>query len=167
MRHLIVLLLLGAGIYYFGFRGSEVDRLFKPVQPASAATPQNIFVEPDYRAVPVDDRQYLVGGQYTVIYYHWAQCPGCLRLDSDLSRFLELRKDVVVRKIMLSTNWSVEGARRDFGRNIGITPFIVIFGPDRKLILKDDGTDNRGVHLLYDWMNAEFQKEWKKNNPSS
>jgi len=167
MRHLIVLLLLGAGIYYFGFRGSEVDRLLKPVQPVSDSTPQNIFVEPDYRSVPIDDRQYLVGGRYTIIYYHWAQCPGCRRLDSDLSRFLDLRKDVVVRKIMLASNWSVEGAKHDFGRNIGITPFVIIFGPDGKLIVKDEGTDGRGIHLLSEWMNAEFQKEWKKNNTSS
>lgn len=166
MKHLMVLLLLGAGIYYFGFRAPEVDRLLKPVQPVSAATPQNVFVEPDYRVTPIDDRQYRVTGQYTIIYYHRAQCPGCLRLDSDLSRFLDLRKDTVVRKIKLSDNWSVEGARHDFGRSVGITPFVVIFGPDGKLIKNDEGTNGRGLGLLSDWMNAEFQKDWKKKNPS-
>jgi len=167
MRHLIVLLLLGAGIYYFGFRGSEVDRLLKPVQPVSAETPQNMFVEPDYRSVPIDDRQYLVAGQYTIIYYHWAQCPGCRRLDSDLLRFLDLRKDTVVRKIKLANNWSVEGAKHDFGRNIGITPFVVIFAPNGKLIKNDEGTNGRGTNFLYDWMNAEFQKDWKKKTSGS
>lgn len=166
MRHLIVLILLGTGIYYFGFRASEVDRLLKPVQPVSASTPQNIFVEPDYRSIPIDDRQYLVDGQYTIIYYHLAKCPGCLRLDSDLSRFLDLRKDTTVRKIKLADNWSVDRVYYDFGRNVGITPFVVIFGPDGKLIKKDDGTNGRGLGLLSDWMNAEFQKDWKKKNPS-
>lgn len=166
MKHLLVLLVLGAGIYYFGFRASEVDRLLKPVQPVSAATPQNVFVEPDYRVAPIDDRQFRVAGQYTIIYYHRATCPGCLRLDGDLSRFLDLRKDTVVRKIKLSDNWSVAGAKHDFGRSVGITPFVVIFGPDGKLIKNDEGTNGRGLGLLSDWMNAEFQKDWKKKNPS-
>lgn len=164
MRHVIVLLLLGIGIYYFGFRESELDRLLKPAPPVAASTPRDIFVEPDYRSAPIDDKQYRVAGQYTIIYYHWEQCPGCRRLDSDLARFLDLRKDVVVRKIQLANNWSVAGAQRDFGRNIGITPFVVIFGPNNKLIVKDEGTDRRGVQLLYEWMNVEFQKDGEAKN---
>lgn len=167
MKHIVVLALLAAGIYYFGFRGSEVERLLKPVSPAPATVVQDAFVQPDYRVTPIDDRQYLVDGQYTVIYYHWSQCPGCQRLDGDLPRFLGLRKDVVVRRLALANNWSTEGALHDFGRNIGASPFILIFGPNGKLIAADEGTGRKGFNLLYEWLNDVYEKDWKARQKAS
>jgi hypothetical protein len=161
MKYVIGAIVLGIAIYYFGIRGSDVERLLMPVTAAPESIVQDSHVEFDQRSLPLNDTTYLEAGQYTIIYYHWAQCPACRQLDSQLPPFLNLRKDVVVRRIQLANNWSTRGALRDFNRNIGATPFILIFNPEGKLVAADEGTGRNGSDLLYKWMNAELEKQWK------
>lgn len=160
LKNIIVFGLIAIGIYYFGFRETDLDRLMKPAAELSAGTEANTFVDPDYKNIPISDHDYAVNGAYTVVYYHMETCPGCRRLDGDLGHFLALRKDVAIRKINLGTNWSTETAIRDYGRVIGLTPFIIIYDAKGKEIHADEGTNNRAFKLLYEWMNAEFKKEY-------
>ena len=159
VKNIIIFGLIALGIYYFGFRKTDLDILMKPAMELSAGTESNIFVQPDYQNVPVNDQDFIVDKAYTVVYYHQESCPGCHRLDGDLGHFLELRKDVAVRKIELVDSWTPG----DFSRNIGLVPFIIIYGPNGKVIRADDGQKNGAFKLLYDWMNAEYKKEYERN----
>ncbi len=158
-KNLIIFGLIALGIYYFGFRKSDLDLLMKPATELAAGTEANIFVEPDYKYAPIHDEGYAVDKSFTIVYYHQDGCPGGPRLDSDLDHFLKLRKDVAIRKIELVTATWVYG---DFSRHIGLVPFIIIYGPDGKVIRADDGQKNSASKLLYDWMNAEFKKEYDR-----
>lgn len=159
LKNIIVFGLIAAGVYYFGFRDSDVDRLMKPATALASGIDANIFVDIDYNNIPISDRDFIVDGAYTVVFYHQSTCPGCRRLDGDLGHFLTLRKDVAVRKINLGTDWSTETAIRDYGRVIGHTPFIIIYDAKGKEIHADEGRDSHAFKLIYDWMNAEFKKE--------
>ena len=158
IKNLMFFGLILSGIYYFGFRKTDLDMLMKPATNLAEDVPANIFVEPDYSHTLIHDTDYVEKGHYTIIYYHMATCPGCLRLDEDLKRFQEVRKDVAVRKIDTGTNWSLETARANYGRNIGATPFLIIFGPDGKQISSDENTTRIATYLMYDWLNAVMQK---------
>lgn len=162
IKNIIFFGLIGIGIYYFGFRETDLDRLLKPAAELSANTEANIFVEPDYQNIPINDRDYAVDGSYTLVFYHQSTCPGCRRLDGDLSHFLALRKDIAVRKIDLGTQWSTDTAIRDYGRVIGLTPFIIVYDAKGKEIHADEGANGRAFKLLYEWMNAEFKKEFEQ-----
>ena len=159
VRNIIVFGLIAIGIYYFGFRKTDLDILMKPATELAADTEANIFVKPDYQNVPIHDQDYIVDKAFTVVYYHQDSCAGCQRLDRDMSHFLELRKDVAFRKIELVDSW----VPANFSRNIGLVPFIIIYGPDGKVIRADEGQKNVAFKLLYDWMNAEFKKEYDHN----
>ena len=159
-KNLILFGLIAVGIYYFGFRKSDLDTLMIPAAELATGTEANIFVHPDYKYVPIHDEDYIVNRSFTIVYYHQDGCPGGPHLDGDLDHFLKLRKDVAIRKIELVTATWVYG---DFSRNIGLVPFIVIYGPDGKVIRADDGQKNSAYKLLYDWMNAEFKKEYDRN----
>jgi hypothetical protein len=164
-RHIVVLAIIAFGVYYFGFRPNELDKLMKP----AAAAPVDIkaqdqFVDPDYSRRPINDRDFAEADRFTVVYYHWDSCPGCKRLDTDIKELLQLRGDVVVRRIALANDWSTNGALRDFGRVIGHTPFVIIYGPDRKVVVKDDGRNSKAFDLLYDWINAEMRRAWEAKN---
>ena len=168
LKNIIVFGLIALGVYYFGFRQTDLDRVMKPAAQLSAGADANIFVQPDYKKIPIDDQDYAVEGVFTVVFYHMETCPGCRRLDGDLVHMLALRKDIAIRKIDLGTNWSTETAIRDYGRNIGATPFIIIYGPKRTEIRADEGRNNSAFKLLYEWMNEEFKKEYyqKQGKPS-
>ncbi|MHB1233721.1 MAG: hypothetical protein ACYCZQ_14240 [Burkholderiales bacterium] len=159
VKNIIVFGLIAIGIYYFGFRKTDLDTLMKPATELAADTEANIFVKPDYRNAPIHDQDYVVNKAFTVVYYHQNSCTGCQRLDGDLGHFLALRKDVAIRKIELEDSW----VPADFTRNIGLIPFIVIYGPDGKMIRADDAQKQGAFKLLYDWMNAEFKKEYDHN----
>ncbi|GEM_PF-1861538 len=163
-KHILILILIGLGVYYFGFHKSTLDKLLKPLPVASAQATGVRFVEPDYSRRPIEDKQYAESGQITIVYYHLESCPGCRRLDDDLNELLRVRPDVAVRKISLAGDWSTEGTLRDFGRTMGQTPFIVIYGPNRKVLAEDHDRNGRAYNLLYNWINTELEREWKKNN---
>ena len=37
-------------------------------------------------------------------------------------------------------------------------PHVMIYNRDGKVLASDDGPDKDGLHLLYDWMNAELNR---------
>lgn len=163
-KHILVLAVIAFGIYYFGFRTTTLDVLLKPVSANSTDHAGEQFVEPDLTHRPIDDRDFAERGHITIVYYHLDTCPGCRALDDDLKALLRLRPDVAVRKIALASDWSTEGTLRDFGREVGQTPFVVIYGPDNKLIAADKGRNEKALGLLYDWIGAELKREWDNNH---
>ena len=157
---LVALILAGLtmiGFYYYIERsmlGSVI-----PVMPAlSSSVPANIFVQPDYRRLPIDTAVYALPGHYTVIVFHQQRCPDCQRLDRELKEFLKLRTDVAVRKIDLGPSWSTEDTLREFNRKIWWTPFVEIYGPGAELLQADNGGKRKAWNLLNEWIVYELAK---------
>ena len=152
----ILAVLVFAGYYYYVVRSADLDRLMRRAPDLAAATPANLFVQVDRSQLPLHDSAYAIPGHYTVIVYHQKMCPDCRRLDRDLEGFLEIRKDVAVRKIDLGDQWSGASTVQDYGRKIWWTPFIVIYDIDGKPIRADDGNKRVAWKLLRDWIAREF-----------
>jgi glutaredoxin len=140
---------------YLRFRSPDISSVMVHRAPLSGVTPVTMFVQPDLQHRPVSDRAYAVLGHYTIIVYHQRTCPDCQRLDRDLERLVRVRPDVAVRKIDLGERWSSAGARRDFGRNIGWTPYVVIYAADGRQISADDGPERHASRLLAAWIKVE------------
>lgn len=157
LRNLLILGALAfAMYYYYAIRTADLDRVLRKASNLPAATPANLFVQVSPNQLPLQDSVYAIPGHYTIIVYHQKRCPDCRRLDQDLTRFLELRKDVAVRKIDLGEQWSGVSTARDYGRKIWWTPFIVIYDVDGKPIRADDGAKRPAWKLVRDWIAHEF-----------
>jgi hypothetical protein len=150
--------LLSGGLYYFVSLRSGLDSVAAVLPDLPASIAANIFVQPDYRRVPVLTTDYVVPGQYTLVIFHQQSCPDCRRLDQSLVDFQRRRRDVAVRKIDLGEKWSADSTLRDFGRRIWWTPFVVIYGPDGKLIRTDDAGKRDAWTLVNKWIEHESVK---------
>lgn len=160
VKFLLYFLILGvlafAGYYYYAVRTADLDKVARRASDLPTTMPANLFIQLDRSQLPLQDSAYAIPGHYTIIVYHQKRCPDCRRLDQDLDSFLELRKDVAVRKIDLGEQWSGESTVRDYGRKIWWTPFIVIYDVDGKPIRADDGGKRVAWKLLRDWIAHEF-----------
>lgn len=163
VKFLLYFLIFGvlafAAYYYYTVRAADLDKVARRASDLPATTPTNLFVQVDSSQLPLQDSTYAIPGHYTIIVYHQKMCPDCRRLDRDLDRFLELRKDVAVRKIDLGDQWSGATTARDYGRKIWWTPFIVIYDVDGKVIRADDGSKRVAWKLLRDWIAHEFNTD--------
>jgi hypothetical protein len=147
-------LLLG-GVYHFTANRSGLDSVAAVMPDLPVSVAANIFVNPDYQHVPIQTAEYAVPGQYTVVIFHQQSCPDCRRLDQALTGFQARRKDVAVRKIDLGEKWSSSGTLRDFGRKIWWTPFVIIYGPDAKLLRADEAGKRDAWKLINKWIDHE------------
>ena len=159
LRNLLILGVLAFVVYYYyAARTADINRVLRKAPDLPATIAANLFVQLDRPQGPVPDSAQAVPGHYTIIVYHQKTCSDCQRLDRDLERFLELRKDVAVRKIDLGNQWSDVSTMRDYGRKIWWTPFIVIYDIDGKPIRADDGSKRVAWELLSDWISREFNE---------
>lgn len=145
-----------AAYYYYTIHYADLDKVLHKASNLPSTIPANIFVHVDRTKTPQHDSIYAIPGHYTIIVYHQKRCPDCQRLDRDLDRFLELRKDVAVRKIDLGDQWSDTSTVRDYGRKIWWTPFIVIYDLNGKPIRADNGGKRAAWKLLRNWLTYEF-----------
>lgn len=156
---LILTGLLSGGLYYYYVtRYVELGSVAVVMPDLAPSVSVNTFVQPDFQRRPVQIAAYAVPGQYTVVVFRQQRCPDCRRLDTELEKFLMLRKDVAVRKIDLGEHWSSEGTLRDFGRKVWWTPFVVVYGPDATPLQADDGGKRDGWKLLNKWIAHELGK---------
>jgi hypothetical protein len=155
---LMVVGLLSSGLYYYSTRYVSLGGVSTVMPDLAPSVPANMFVQPDYQRLPIQTADYATAGHYTVVVFHQQRCPDCQRLDRELVDFLKYRKDVAVRKIDLGANWSTQGTLRDFGRKIRWTPFVVIYGPDLKLVQADDAGKRKAWKLLSKWIEHESAK---------
>jgi hypothetical protein len=151
-------LLLG-GLYCYSTLHSGLGSVAMVMPELAPSIPTNMFVQPDYQRLPIQTADYAAPGHYTVVIFHQQRCPDCQRLDRQLEEFQKYRKDVAVRKIDLGPHWSSEGTVRDFGRKIWWTPFVVIYGPDAKLLQTDDAGKRDAWKLLNKWIAYELGKD--------
>jgi hypothetical protein len=159
MRHVLVFAAFAAAIAFFATRKSDVDRLMVPVKVYSAQQVGNQFVNLDPRVLPVTPQFLAVRGVTTIVYFHDKTCANCIKMDQDIDDLLRLRPDVAVRKVSIS----VEGdayykAIRDFQWKVYMSPSVIIFDPQRKLVAADEGTDDTASELLYAWMRKESEQ---------
>lgn len=150
--------LLSGGLYYLVTLRPGLDSVAAVLPELPASIAANIFVQPDYRRVPIPTAQYAVAEHYTLVIFHQQSCPDCRRLDQSLVGFQRRRKDVAVRKIDLGEKWSADSTLRDFGRRIWWTPFVLIYGPDGKLIRTDDAGKRDAWTLVNKWIEHESLK---------
>jgi hypothetical protein len=159
LKHIIVLVLVAAGILYLATRKSSLEILMTPEQQYTAQQTGNRFVNVDPALLPVSPAHFAVPGVITVVYFHDDNCPGCHRLDQELDDFLRVRPDVAVRKIAMALNGDAYyDAIKNYRWRIYTAPCILIFGKDGKLIAADERTDSTGQDLLEEWISKELEK---------
>ena len=159
MKHIIVLVLVAAGILYLATRKSTLDVLMTPETHYTAQQTGNRFVDVDPAILPVSPDHFAESGVITVVYFHDDTCPGCRSLDQELDAFLRVRPDVAVRKIAMTLNGDAYyDVIRNYRWRVYTAPCILIFGKNGELIAADDRTDSAGQDLLEEWMSKELER---------
>lgn len=167
MKHVLVFVLIALSIYYLAIRKTELDTLMVPVANYTEAQVGNHFVEMEQERLPVEPWQLAEPGVITVIYFYDEKCPSCRVLDGNLVDFLRVRPDVAVRKVRVGPEEKdFAKANVDYQWRIFMSPCILIFSKDGKLIAADDRTATTGQKLLYKWINAELRKDYERKNKS-
>lgn len=153
-------------VYFFASREDDaLTVLMKP--PAVVASDARGGVKPVGNiTAPFDASRYAERGVFTVVELYAEWCSGCKLLHSQYPQFLRVRPDVAVRLVHIPENWQVAQMQREFGVEIASTPHILIYDTQGKLVAGDAGTTKAGFKLLYDWMNAELEKEWERQHSS-
>jgi len=153
-------------VYFFAFREEDaLTVLMKP--PAAAARDARVGVKPvGAITAPFDASRYVEQGVFTVVELYTDGCSGCKLLHSQYPQFLRVRPDVAVRQVHIPEDWQVAQMQQEFGVAMVSTPHILIYDTQGKLVAGDAGTTKSGFKLLYDWMNAELEKEWKRQQGS-
>ena len=159
MKHIVVFIVIASSIYFLAIRKSDLDKLMIPATGYSETQVGNRFVDIEPSRLPITPYELVEPGVTTVVYFHDAQCHGCRQLDRNLTDFLRVRPDVAVRKVSISPGKDgYSEAIRNFRSRIYMTPFILIFSSNGKLIAGDDRTDGKGYDLLEKWMVAELKR---------
>ena len=156
IQHAIVFGFICTGVYVSFNHQSELDKLLEIKSSLSAEI--GGVREMQGASIRFDAYDYVVPGAYTILYFYSNSCPGCKRLNTDLNQFVDVRRDVAVRKFDLGNDWSGDYAYNTYKLKIGKTPFIHIYDPSGELIVEDIGFGKEGLDLLYKWMNAELSK---------
>ncbi len=96
--------------------------------------------EPDIRIIskgqPVNLRDHLVSGKYTLFDYYADWCPPCRELAPQLEELVRHRSDLAIRKIDI-VDWSEPVAGQ---QGVHDLPYLRLFGPDGRLIAEGDDT---------------------------
>lgn len=167
MKHVLVFILIALGIYYLAIRKTDLDALMVPVANYTEAQVGNRFVEMEPERLPIQPWQLAEPGVNTVVYFHDEKCPSCRVLDGNLADFLRARPDVSVRKVRVGPEEKdYAKANVDYQWRIFMSPCILIFNKDGKLVAADDRTETTGQKLLYQWINAELRKDYERKNKS-
>jgi thiol-disulfide isomerase/thioredoxin len=85
---------------------------------------------------PVNLRDYLVPGKYTLFDYYADWCPPCRELSPQLVELARRRPDLAVRKIDI-VDWSHPVAAQQGVQDL---PFLRLFGPDGAMIREGEAT---------------------------
>lgn len=116
--------LAGAGMYRLLARGDGPK--------AAAAADVRVISKGE----PVNLRDYLVPGKYTLFDYYADWCPPCRELSPQLVELARRHPDLAVRKIDI-VDWSHPVAAQQGVQGL---PFLRLFGPDGAMIREGDGT---------------------------
>ncbi|MDH5388009.1 MAG: hypothetical protein OEY06_06135 [Gammaproteobacteria bacterium] len=160
-QHVIVYLLLAAGVFITLSYKTELDKLME-VQ-AGYMKENTGIREMRVESDRVNPEDYVVFGSYSILYFYSNSCPACRRLNTDLQEFINIRPDVAVLKFDLGYDWSDDDAYNTYRLKIGKTPFIHIYDPSGNVVAKDIGYEEDGLHLLKKWVEAELYKVWDEH----
>ena len=83
---------------------------------------------------PVNLRDYLVAGKYTLFDYYADWCPPCRQLSPRLENLARLHPDLALRKIDI-VSWSHPVAQQQGVRDL---PFLRLYDPEGKLVGEGD-----------------------------
>jgi hypothetical protein len=157
MKHLLVVATLLFGIYWLGFKKSDLDSLLVPVETYAQSQVGERFIEPGAVPLPTTPDRLAESGVTTVVYFRDDACSGCRDLDRDLAALLRVRPDVAVRKVAISPGKDgYSEAIRKYRWRIYMSPCVLIYGQNGKLIAADDRTDAAGYDLLMEWIRREL-----------
>lgn len=102
-------------------------------------------------------------GCVTVFVFYSDSCPASSRLREHIGRFSEIRRDVAFRMIDLGGRWGGGDYEAIYGVKIRSMPHVMIYDAEAHLVAGDEGRDKDGLELLYDWMNAEIEREYDES----
>jgi hypothetical protein len=157
VKHLAVVGALVLAICLLAFKKSDLDLLLTPARNYAESQVGNRFVELPPGSFPVTPDRLAEPGVTTIVYFRDDDCAGCRDLDRDLQALLRVRPDVAVRKVAIrpGDNGYSEAIGKYHWR-IYMSPCVLLYGPDGKLIAADDRTDAAGYELLMEWMRLEL-----------
>lgn len=168
LKNKVILLIISIAlaIWYFNGPGAgKYNNLFGNTIVAFAQ--ENALGKPGVQVMRLQGQfkpeDYIEDGLPTIIEFSYDKCPNCAQLNnSHLPRFLPLRPDVAVIILKLPDRWSTGEISRDHGIRVDGTPFIMVYGPDGELLASDERSGNEGHDFLFEWMNFEIQKDYKR-----
>jgi thiol-disulfide isomerase/thioredoxin len=114
--------------------GTGMYRLFARGGSPAAAPAADVRVIS--KGEPVNLRDYLVPGKYTLFDYYADWCPPCRELSPQLVELARRRPDLAVRKIDI-VDWSHPVAAQQGVQDL---PFLRLFGPDGAMIREGEAT---------------------------
>ena len=126
---------LAAGAAGFGFLRGKEDR---GVAAASHAGDIRVISKGE----PVNLKDHLVRGKYTVFDYYADWCPPCRQLSPALEELARTRKDVAIRKIDI-VDWSHPVARQHGVQDL---PYLRIYDPQGTLLAEGEPALVRLIH---------------------
>ncbi|MDR1935157.1 MAG: thioredoxin family protein [Candidatus Accumulibacter sp.] len=160
MKHIVIFLLLAAGIAFLATRKSDLDRVMEPT--AVYGEDQVGIVEVAPGSMSLSPQTLAESGVISIIFFYEETCPASRQMDNNLHDFVQrFRPDVAVRKV------NVADRERNLIREYPCleqfvayrTPCFLIFDKKKNLIAADDKTkDSSGSDFLLKWMNAEMRK---------
>ena len=157
MKKLVIFaVVIGAGWYWFG-PGSDVRALMADDPPYIETENSGIFdVQPNAKDEK-DIRIFSEPGRFTVIHLYDKKCSACRGMYPHIERLYELRPDVAIKLLHVTKNYySIIG--KHYGLDVPHVPFTVILDKQGEIIASDDGHENAGYDLFYEWLNAEQKR---------
>lgn len=135
---LILALLVAAGVGFGAYRFLEFQ-----AAPAHAAG-ENGDILVISKGEPVNLRDHLVQGKYTLFDYYADWCPPCRELSPALESLARDNANLALRKIDI-VDWDHPVAAQ---QGVADLPFLRLFGPDGELIEEGDNTVQH-LHELF------------------
>lgn len=159
--------------------GGAVNHFYEPRMPLSARSEGERLADLAPLAATEASGMHIVDGThrlyysiddlaewdiFTVVVFYTETCLACRQLNGGLKQFLEIRPDVAIREVRMPKYWSTDWASSAYGLDIGSTPHVRVYDPQRQLLAKDEGLHKEGYHLLLDWVNTTFQRDFEKRS---
>ena len=160
----LVWIILAAGILYYlhGNNNFAVPQQ-SPVQRAGTGISQYEFMDIFNARKSFSD--LASGNYYTVVEVYLDTCAICKRLEKGYTRFLDRRRDVLIKKVHFpETGFNItitsEKMKNDIQTRIESysvcgTPHIEIYAPDGALVSADNCSKKQGSDFLRRWISTE------------
>lgn len=156
-KFLISVAIVGAGWYWFGPK-SDLEILMAGEPPFIETKNSGIFDVRPSRTDDPDIRIFSESGRITLVQFYDEKCKPCRQMFGRIDNLSHMRPDVAIKLLHVSKNYySIVGEH--YGLDVPHVPFTVILDKEGEILASDDGHENAGYDLFYEWFNAERRRD--------